>query len=1693
MSKDIFFIESDFKNDIYINVIGKTFPLLQSSHKILLLDYLITMLNIIAHSFNFDFNRKEIYEHQLKQNNYQDIMALLLLLLPFINDDTNKKKQTITSLNDIFILKSNKNINIDKEEPNYIYSNLQYGRCIRKKDKTQEIEFKKEYLDHNFYLLLNTIRFISNKLYINWIDILPYDIISFKTTTLYRNTLEIFEKGELQTWNSSTEYELNNNNIKKLSGLSMDDVYDTIFNELFMNIYNIKWILYDVILSYPFTTQPIPMLIVCNYIFDLDTILNCENGWETCTDELKNKFIDTWREFLDLVFKNLYYTNGTIKIDNFFLQKIARNLLYFFDKNYKFKQLAIDNNEYIPFKSKDEDIDNDDLEDLDTNISASEKKSLITLNPKHMYEYIRICIIKFKTTWYYRYIYDQNTLTIKKIEQFMPLDLSTVNNKYVFLTLKNIYNYAKSVTHIPSVPKSVNEKSKYMAFPKYWRSTTLNQKRIILDRLNNKIQVDSWFNIKLYIRTILIYEDTDNINVNNINNEIHTMARNNLIDIIFESLIMRGVLSYFRPFKKITDEKNTSMNRKIYIQENLRNTIFSKQNKYWDNSYYYLTSTVYSRMDKFYLEKENKLVDYFEYNTTNNWFEAYAMNWISQINFFNKYLNNRVIFATGSTGVGKSTQIPKLLLYALKAIDYKNTGSIACTQPRRTPTEKNAKTVSLQLGIPINDKKYYYVQFKHKNEDYTMDVEHLSLKFLTDGSLLQEIQNPIFKKMRQNKKTKINYIMKQNQYDVVIIDEAHEHNKNMDLILTLMKFITYYNNDIKLVIISATMDDDEPIYRRFYRDINDNRMYPLDSNIVENKLDRINVDRRLHISPPGKTTTHKITEFYRPNVDPINIIKNIVTNDQSGYILYFQPGIAEINKEITKLNKILPQNIIAIPFHSKLNKFQRDIVENIDSKLRDIKISKSIPFSEFDESINNEGKSKYDSTVIVATNIAEASLTIEKLKYVIETGTQKTSIYNFRKGGTALIQKTISDSSRLQRKGRVGRTSPGTVYYIYSEGTTQGIKTQYDISISNIYLELYDRLYDSYLEKPIFTNINNPNIYGASLTINSLENLYEFPFIKGLVDIIRDQYFIDDNFYNYFGIIDHYDYQNSQQYFFRLVDIYLNGFSLETLTDETGKFYLIHPEELYIKRNILGEIVGLKSGYNYIKYSDKRIFSDKMISFWKQLLDNLFMSYYNQDKKYVIKTDFGKGISSIKQELSAISIEDFDIRFIYMLLYGMSLNISEQIIRLISMYISTMNDFVNKAISFKIVNGKYRKNINDIIRFTGNEKSDSDAILYLLNDFHSMLETNNISLDQNNISFIELLSTLKKDLYYISNINDESQVVLQHKKYFNKDIYDEIKSEINKGSITTSDILSTGDYQTMRKKNITKNIIIQSLKNNDLIKNWSDSRSIKYDTMITYIDRYLSLYNIIFSNENSLESSKKFKISELVGLLKTTIDNNINDKDKVTVSIMYGFKTQIVKKIIDNYYIQIYEPTIEDIYSLNKITINIPNTLINKRYFQNYILYLNEDIEDKTISGLHYIDINLMKHIGYVYSRDMIYNKYNEYLASNIKLEPGLPQINITVTSLYKKILNEIIYDLIQTHDVDIWLKLGIIFRDQKYLQIRRLHDINYYNMKQFSISENEFSSNLIGGFLPIEEYQMDISLLKFLFKKFEKKYFVMV
>jgi hypothetical protein len=373
--------------------------------------------------------------------------------------------------------------------------------------------------------------------------------------------------------------------------------------------------------------------------------------------------------------------------------------------------------------------------------------------------------------------------------------------------------------------------------------------------------------------------------------------RDKLIDITFETHIMKGLLSEFIFEKNLTDNsylgnsyseknKNRYLNLKKYVFD-MKSDDYTNCNDYLNNAYYFLNNSTYSELND--INRNGSKKTYFQLLCSDyRWYSFYSMDWVSQINFFHKYINNRVIYITGATGQGKSTQVPKLFLYSLKMIDRNERGKIICSQPRINPVIGNSEQISYELGVPIvetsiNYKKNIktfnpYVQYNTQNESHLVTPHNgLLLKVVTDKLLFMELlKNPFFKDIKKSHNENKGYdcienniYKKNNLYDIIIVDESHEHNTNMDFILTIARDTVRINNSLKLVIVSATMSDDEPIYRRYYREIDDNLLYPYSLYNAELNLNRFYVDRRLDISPPGETTQHKIIEYYLKE-DPPN-------------------------------------------------------------------------------------------------------------------------------------------------------------------------------------------------------------------------------------------------------------------------------------------------------------------------------------------------------------------------------------------------------------------------------------------------------------------------------------------------------------------------------------------------------------------------------------------------------------------------------------------------------------------------------------------------------------------------------------------------------------------------------------------------------------------------------------------------------
>lgn len=930
-------------------------------------------------------------------------------------------------------------------------------------------------------LLIETIKTVADKLFINWINVRPIPPSQIQNKIIYKNTQNAILNNKLS--------------IDDLEILDISNIYNVISYDLYHNIKRLKWLIYTLNNRY--------VIEHLNELFDLKPILN-DQLWTYLTETDKNIFIQSLKELT--------------KSNNLNLAKIVGK---FYDANFIKSQKKLDNVKII----SDENI----------------KEYFKSIYPQNIYEYFRESINLLKQTWYSHYLINDNMIFPKEI----------ISKS---IRIKNIYNFAKALVKFPELPKD-------------WRSLTIEQKNFIVNRLNTK----GWFNISKSLAKSSQGTLTSD--------QIFDIIKSNITMIIFDVLSRKGVLTEFVSDFDLTDlklEKNR-INR-------LKNVMMENRSDYID-AYYHVTNTSFNKIFVNDMKGNNRLyIDLIsEEKDIYSWLWNYSVDWISQIAMYHKYLNNRVIYITGSTGVGKSTTGPRLLLYCLKMIDYKTDGVMVVTVPRISVASSVAPFIAKQSGVNIFNynrsingdvrTNNYYVQYDFQGDSvHTKKVTHPYLLFVTDGLLNNQLKNPILKRTIPGNDT-----LYSNMYDIVMVDEAHEHNVNMDIILTKMRYAVYYNDTIKLVITSATMDQDEPIYRRYYRSINDNQISPFNMWIKEQSIDRINVDRRIHISPPGQTTKYLINDIYKPNTNPIDIIVDLINKSLDGNVLLFEPGRKDILMAVDEINKrtMNVNNVIAIPLYGEMLEDKRNLIttKNMAQRLTN---PKDIRYDIYDPQKDKSvipGTYKY--AIIVATPIAEASLTFEDLKYVIDTGTQKINKYSYKTRNDMLETIYIAESNRLQRRGRVGRTSSGTVFYAYEKNLLINNKPNYNISISNLTDIVYQLLADDPNEQ-YFTS--------------------KYSFI----------------FFDYIGNPEHNNYNINKE----PPQYLLTGYAKNTIDDNDGIFYIIHPNEPSLKRNITGKIIGFNKTDDLIVSDNKIIKNLKIESFWKANIDRQFID--NNFKKTAI-------------------------------------------------------------------------------------------------------------------------------------------------------------------------------------------------------------------------------------------------------------------------------------------------------------------------------------------------------------------------------------------------------------------------------------------------------------------------------------------
>jgi len=324
---------------------------------------------------------------------------------------------------------------------------------------------------------------------------------------------------------------------------------------------------------------------------------------------------------------------------------------------------------------------------------------------------------------------------------------------------------------------------------------------------------------------------------------------------------------------------------------------------------------------------------------------------------------NQVLIISGETGSGKTTQIPKFCIAAGRGID----GKIGCTQPRRIAATTVARRIAEELGEELGKSVGYKIRFKDKTG------EDAFIKIMTDGILLAETRND-------------KYL---NEYDTIIVDEAHERSLNIDFILGILKTLLKKRKDLKVIITSATIDtekfskafDNAPVIEV------SGRMYPVDVQYFGMEQETEGSDERTHV---------EMAAF---------AVDKLQKKSPYGDIIVFMPTEQDIRETCEILEGRNYKSAIILPLYARLSSSEQS---KVFSRLAGRKI-------------------------IVATNIAETSITIPGIKYVIDTGLARISRYTPRSRTTSLPVVPISRSSADQRKGRCGRVENGICIRLYPE------------------------------------------------------------------------------------------------------------------------------------------------------------------------------------------------------------------------------------------------------------------------------------------------------------------------------------------------------------------------------------------------------------------------------------------------------------------------------------------------------------------------------------------------------------------------------------------------------------------------------------------------------------------------------------
>jgi ATP-dependent helicase HrpA len=351
---------------------------------------------------------------------------------------------------------------------------------------------------------------------------------------------------------------------------------------------------------------------------------------------------------------------------------------------------------------------------------------------------------------------------------------------------------------------------------------------------------------------------------------------------------------------------------------------------------------------------------------------------------------NQVTIIAGETGSGKTTQIPKMCL----ELGLGDNGLIGHTQPRRLAARTVAERIAEELGVEIGQEVGFQVRFTGEVSRST------KVKLMTDGILLAEIQRD--KLLRK--------------YNAIIIDEAHERSLNIDFILGYLKRILPQRPDLKIIITSATIDPER--FAKHFGSEED----PSPIIEVSGRTFPVEIRYRPLSQPAGGARSadddadeedNSSDDELEEDRDPLDAVCDAVdelADEAPGDILVFFSGEREIRDAADALQARIQSNrrlagTEVLPLFARLSLQEQHKVFHPGSKRR----------------------------IVLATNVAETSLTVPGIKYVIDTGTARISRYSHRTKVQRLPIERVSQASANQRSGRCGRVSDGIAIRLYSE------------------------------------------------------------------------------------------------------------------------------------------------------------------------------------------------------------------------------------------------------------------------------------------------------------------------------------------------------------------------------------------------------------------------------------------------------------------------------------------------------------------------------------------------------------------------------------------------------------------------------------------------------------------------------------